>query len=194
MEKLCDEYKKLVLKEEVEPLILIAAFILDFLCVHPFNHGNGRMSRLLTTLLLYMNGFEVCRFISIEKIIEDSKETYYEALNKSSMRWHEGEHDFEIWLEYFLGIVLNAYKDLESRVGYVNNQKGGKRERVENAIDGKLGYFTKDEIRNICPEVAETTINRVFEKLKSEKKIEVIGKGRNSKWMKIQKKIKKVFA
>jgi Fic family protein len=185
MEKLCDEYRKLVANEEVEPLVLIGAFILDFLCIHPFNDGNGRMSRLLTLLLLYQNGFEVGRFISLEKITEESKETYYEALNKSSMLWEDGKHNLEIWLEYFLGVILKAYKELEDRVGYVTNTKGGKSDRVEKAIEGKLGYFTKNEIRSICPDIAEATINRAFDKLKTEGKIQVVGKGRNTKWKKV---------
>ncbi|MBB6713427.1 Fic family protein [Clostridium gasigenes] len=185
MEKLCDEYKIATSKEEVDSLVLIAAFILDFLSVHPFNDGNGRMSRLITILLLYKGGFEVGKFISIEKIIEDSKETYYESLNKSSMLWHEGKHNFEIWLEYFLGIILRGYRELEERVGYVTNTRGSKSERIEKAIDGKLGYFTKEEIKNICPDSAQATINRVFDKLKLEGKIQVVGKGRSSKWKKI---------
>jgi Fic family protein len=185
MENLCDEYRKAISKEEIEPLVLIGAFILDFLCIHPFNDGNGRMSRLLTLLLLYQSGFEVGRFISIEKIIEDSKETYYEALNKSSMLWQDGKHNLEIWLEYFLGVLLRSYKELEERVGHVINTKGGKSERIEKAIEGKLGYFTKDEIRNICPDASDATINRVFDKLKAEGKIEVVGKGRSAKWKKV---------
>ncbi len=184
MENLCEEYKNSINKDEVEPLIAIGAFILDFLCIHPFNDGNGRMSRLLTLLLLYKEGFEVGKFISIEKIIEDSKETYYEALNKSSMLWHDGNHNLLIWIEYFLGVIIRAYKELEERVGFVTNIKGGKSTRVEKAIEGKLGYFTKEDIRKICPEVAESTINRVFAKLKNEDKIKVIGSGRNAKWIK----------
>lgn len=185
MERLCEEYRKEISKEEIEPLVLIAAFILDFLCIHPFNDGNGRMSRLLTLLLLYQSGFEVGRFISIEKIIEDSKETYYEALNKSSMLWHEGKNNLDIWLEYFLGVIIKAYKELEDRVGCVENTRGSKSERVETAIEGRLGYFTKGEIRDTCPDIGESTINRVFEKLRVEGKIESIGKGRNTKWKKI---------
>lgn len=185
MEKLCDGYRKEISKEEIEPLILIATFILDFLCIHPFNDGNGRMSRLITLLLLYQNGFEVGRFISLEKIIEDSKETYYEALNKSSMLWHDGKNNIFIWIEYFLGVIIKAYKELEDRVGCVENIKGSKSERVEMAIERKLGYFTKEDIRNICPDVGEATINRVFEKLKLEERIQVIGKGRSSKWRKL---------
>lgn len=185
MERLCEEYRKEIAKEEVEPLVLIATFILDFLCIHPFNDGNGRMSRLLTLLLMYQSGIEVGRFISLEKIIEDSKETYYEALNKSSMLWHDGKNNIYIWLEYFLGVIIKAYKELEDRVGYIENTKGSKSDRIEKAIEGKLGYFTKSEIRTMCPDVAEATVNRVFDRLRLEGKIEGIGKGRNSKWKKI---------
>jgi Fic family protein len=185
MEKLREEYRKEVAKGEVEPLVLIAALILDFLCIHPFNDGNGRISRLLTLLLLYQSGLEVGRFISLEKIIEDSKEAYYEALNKSSMLWHDGKNNLYIWLEYFLGVIIKAYKELEDRVGCTLNTKGSKSKRIEMAIDGKWGYFTKNEIRTICPDVGEATINRVFEKLRVEGKIEAVGEGRNSKWKKL---------
>ncbi|MDK2562958.1 Fic family protein [Romboutsia sedimentorum] len=185
MEQLCNLYNYEVSKESVEPLVLIGLFVLDFLCIHPFNDGNGRMSRLITLLLLYRSGYDVGRFISIEKIIEDSKETYYESLNKSSMLWHEGEHNINIWLEYFLGSILRSYKELEDRVGLVINTKGSKSERVEKSIEGVLGYFTKEQIRNLCPDVAQATVNRVFDKLKNDKKIEVVGSGRNAKWKKI---------
>lgn len=184
MDRLCEEYRREIIKGEVEPLVLIAAFVLDFLCIHPFNDGNGRMSRLLTLLLLYQSGFEVGRFISLEKIIEDSKETYYEALNKSSMLWHDGKNNLQIWLEYFLGIMIKAYKELEDRVGDIQHTRGNKSERIEMAIEAKLGYFTKNEIRSICPDIGDATINRVFEKLRVEGKIEVVGKGRNAKWRK----------
>lgn len=185
MEQLCNLYNYEVSKESVEPLVLIGLFVLDFLCIHPFNDGNRRMSRLITLLLLYRSGYDVGRFISIEKIIEDSKETYYESLNKSSMLWHEGEHNINIWLEYFLGSILRSYKELEDRVGLVINTKGSKSERVEKSIEGVLGYFTKEQIRNLCPDVAQATVNRVFDKLKNDKKIEVVGSGRNAKWKKI---------
>ena len=185
MEELCTLYNNEINKEQVEPLILIGVFILDFLCIHPFNDGNGRMSRILTLLLLYRSGYEVGRFISIEKIIEDSKETYYESLNKSSMLWHDGKHNVYIWLEYFLGVILKSYKEFEHRVGIVNSTKGSKGDRIEKTIEGILGYFTKEQVRNICPDVGEATINRVFDKLKKDNKIELVGKGRNAKWKKI---------
>ncbi|MEF9935127.1 MAG: Fic family protein [Clostridium sp.] len=185
MEELCNLYNKNINNEDVEPLVLIGAFILDFLCIHPFNDGNGRMSRLITLLLLYQAGFEVGRFISLEKIIEDSKDTYYESLNKSSMLWHDGKNNFLIWLEYFLGVIIRAYKELEERVGCIESTRGSKGNRVEATIEGKLGFFTKSDIRNICPDVGDATINRVFDKLKSQGKIEPTGKGRNTRWKKI---------
>lgn len=185
MESLCKYYNDESYKEEVEPLLLIAAFILDFLCIHPFNDGNGRMARLLTLLLLYKNGYEVGRFISLEKVIENSKESYYETLNKSSMLWHDGKHDLFIWAEYLFGTILAAYREFEARVGIINNHKGNKSERVEKAVDNILGFFTKEDIRKVCPEIGESTINRVFERLKEEGKIEPMGKGRSAKWRRL---------
>lgn len=186
VENLCRYYNEEIKKEEIEPLILIGAFILDFLCIHPFNDGNGRMARLLTLLLLYKSGFEVGKFISLEKIIEDSKESYYETLNKSSMLWHEGKHDLFIWVEYLFGTLLAAYREFENRVGIVSNKRGNKSERVEKSIEKFLGNFTKEDIRNLCPEVGESTINRVLEKLREEGKIQSIGKGRNAKWKRLK--------
>ena len=145
----------------IDPLILISAFILDFLCIHPFNDGNGRMARLLTLLLLYKFRYEVGRFISLEKIIEKNKEEYYNTLYKSSQEWHEGNHDLIPWLEYVLGIILSAYKEFEVRVGKIEDSKGGKGDRVENSINHIIGQFSKEDIRKTCPDVGESTINRV---------------------------------
>jgi len=185
MDELCNYLRNERNKEKVEPLILTGTFIFDFLCIHPFNDGNGRMARLLTLLLLYQFGYEVGRFISLEKIVEESKESYYATLAESSIGWHEEEHNIFIWLEYFLGIVLAAYKEFEERVGVINLKKGKKNERIENMIEHTIGEFNKEEIRNACPDVAESTINRVLEKLKGEGKIVSMGKGRNAKWKKI---------
>lgn len=185
MQRLCEEFRERMSKSDVEPLILIGVFILDFLCVHPFNDGNGRMARLLTLLLLYQFGFEVGRYISLEKIIEDSKEDYYEALRKSSVGWHENQHDIFPWVNYLLGTFVAAYKDLESRVGILETQKGGKSQRIHAFIEKKLGYFTKSDIRNACPDVSEATINRVLNELKEQQVIAPEGLGRNAKWKKI---------
>jgi len=185
MQRLCEELRERISKSDVEPLILMGVFILDFLCVHPFNDGNGRMARLFTLLLLYQFGFEVGRYISLEKIIEDTKEDYYEVLRKSSVGWHENQHDIFPWVNYLLGTFVAAYKDLESRVGIIESQKGGKSQRIHAFIDKKLGYFTKADIRNACPDVSEATINRVLNELKEQQVIVPEGLGRNAKWKKI---------
>jgi Fic family protein len=186
MNELCEYLSTEMSEENVDPLILIGSFILDFLCIHPFNDGNGRVSRLLTLLLLYKYEYRVGRYISLEKIIENSKSSYYETLNKSSVGWHDGDHNIFIWLDYFLGSLLAAYKEFENRVGTVNNKKGNKSYRVEQAVKNVLGTFTKEDIRQACPDVSDSTINRVFRKLKKEGVIEVLGKGRSAKWKRLK--------
>ena len=186
IEELCNYLDKEMREENIEPLILIGSFILDFLCIHPFNYGNGRLSRLLTLLLLYKYDHKVGRYISLERIIEESKSSYYETLNKSSMGWHDGNHNLFIWLDYFLGTLLAAYKEFEDRVGLVKSKKGNKSYRVEQAVKNVLGTFTKEDIRNTCPDVSDSTINRVFRKLKKEGEIEVLEKGRNAKWKRLK--------
>lgn len=185
MEELCEKTRDLIMEDTVEPLILIGSFILDFLCVHPFNDGNGRMSRLLTLLLLYQHGYLVGRYISLEKIVEESKEGYYSTLKKSSTGWHESEHNIFPWIEYFLGTILNAYKEFENRVGVVESVRGNKEDRIEYAIRNVIGDFTKEDIRKACPDISESTINRVFIKMKDESVISVLGQGRNAKWRKL---------
>lgn len=185
MEELCGYLKEEIRNEKIEPLILIGTFVLDFLSIHPFNDGNGRIARLLTLLLLYQFGYEVGRFISLEKIIEETKESYYDTLNKSSMGWHEGRHDVFIWLQYFFGVILSSYKDFENRVGVITTKKGNKSKRIEDAVEHILGEFTKEDIRNACPDVGESTINRVFDKLKNEGRIMALGKGRSARWRRL---------
>jgi len=184
--ELCEYLNTEMSEENVDSLILIGSFILDFLCIHPFNDGNGRISRLLTLLLLYKYDYKVGRYISLEKIIEESKSSYYETLNKSSVGWHDGDHNIFIWLDYFLGTLLAAYKEFENRFGTVKNKKGNKSYRVEQAVKNVLGTFTKEDIRQACPDVSDSTINRVFRKLKNEGFIEVLGKGRSAKWKRLK--------
>lgn len=117
MQELVTHYKEEIDRGYVHDLILIAAFVLDFLIIHPFSDGNGRMARLLTLLLLYQSGYEVGRYMSLEKIVEDSKEHYYDTLYHSSLHWHEGTHDIQPWLEYFLSVILRTYQRLEERIG-----------------------------------------------------------------------------
>ncbi|WP_294184712.1 Fic family protein [uncultured Clostridium sp.] len=182
MEKLCSMTNESIKDNKIDPLILTAAFVLDFLCIHPFDDGNGRMSRLLTLLLLYKFGYEVGRFVSLEKIIEKNKEEYYRTLYLSSQEWHDCKHVLLPWIEYLLGVILSAYREFETRVGNVKNTRGSKSSRIENSINHFIGSFTKDDIRKACPDVGESTINRVLSKLKGENKITVTGKGRNAKW------------
>ncbi|GEL78650.1 Fic family protein [Tenuibacillus multivorans] len=186
MDSLCNELNERVSKEDVEPLILISVFILDFLSVHPFNDGNGRMARILTLLLLYKHQFEVGRYISLEKVIEDTKEGYYETLRQSSQGWHEGKNDIFPWVNYILSTIVAAYKELESRVGFVQTGKGNKAARIKKYIENKIGFFTKEDIRKACPDVSESTINRVLNELKDKGVVEPTGLGRGAKWKKIQ--------
>ncbi|MHA6253240.1 Fic family protein [Oceanobacillus sp. CAU 1775] len=185
MENLCNELNQRMTKEDVEPLVLISVFILDFLSIHPFNDGNGRMARILTLLLLYKFDFEVGRYVSLEKVIENTKERYYETLRQSSQGWHENDNDIFPWVNYILSTFVAAYKELESRVGLVKTGKGNKSARIKDFIDNKLGFFTKEDIRRACPDVSESTINRVLNQLKEAGDIEPTGLGRNAKWKKI---------
>ncbi|WKB35804.1 Fic family protein [Terrilactibacillus sp. S3-3] len=146
MESLCAELNERMSKEDVEPLILISIFILDFLSVHPFNDGNGRMARILTLLLLYKFDYEVGRYISLEKMIENTKESYYETLLQSSQGWHENTNNVFPWINYLLSTFIAAYKELESRVEMVQTGKGNKAARVKKFIENKIGYFTKKDI------------------------------------------------
>lgn len=186
MNVLCQEFNERKGKEDIESLILISLFILDFLSIHPFNDGNGRMARILTLLLLYTFDFEVGRYISLEKIIEDTKEAYYEMLRQSSQGWHENKNDIFPWVNYILRTFVVAYKELESRVGMVQTGKGNKGARIKNYIENKIGFFTKDDIRTVCPDVSESTINRVLHELKDQGLIEPTGLGRSAQWKKKQ--------
>lgn len=166
-------------------MILISIFILDFLSIHPFNDGNGRMACILTLLLLYQFGFEVGRYFSLEKIIEQSKERYYETLRQSPVGWHDNKNNVLPWINYLLGTFVAAYKELEERVGVIETRKGNKADRVQRYIEHKIGFFTKKDIRQACPDVSDATINRILKKLKDEEYIAVDGLGRSAKWKKI---------
>lgn len=170
-------------KEEVDPLLLNAMFILDFLCIHPFNDGNGRMSRLLTLLLLYQSGFIVGKYISIEKIIEESKETYYEALHDSSVNWHENENDYKPFVNYMLGVIVNAYKEFESRVKLLTAPNLSKADRIREMIKNHIGTITKAELMEMNPDVSDTTIQRTLAELLKCGEIEKIGGGRYTKYV-----------
>ena len=170
----------------IDPLVLIAAFTLDFLCIHPFLDGNGRMARLLTLLLLYQAGYEVGRYVSLEKTIEDSKESYYDALLRSSQGWHEGRHDLRPWLDYFLGVLVAAYKDLESRVNAVSTARGAKAQLVVDCIKRLPETFRIGDVIDACPGIPRPTINRVLADLAREGELECSGPGRAAVWTKLR--------
>lgn len=178
MSNLCDAFNKAVESMEMDPLILIPMFILDFLCIHPFNDGNGRMSRLLTLLLLYRADFNIGKYISIEKLIADTKESYYEALQESSFGWHEGTNDYAPFVSYMLGIIVAAYRDFESRTEIIANKEYSKPDRVRETIKNKLGKITKREIMELCPDISQVTVQRALNDLLKSGEIIKIGGGR----------------
>lgn len=181
IELLCDSFRDA--KDEVDPLLLDMMFILDFLCIHPFNDGNGRMSRLLTLLLLYQSGFIVGKYISIEKIIEESKETYYEVLQDSSTNWHENENDYKPFVNYMLGVIVNAYKEFESRVELLTDSNLSKPDRIREIIKNHIGTITKSDLIEMNPDISDTTIQRTLADLLKSKEIEKIGGGRYTKYV-----------
>ena len=141
VEELCQHYQHALDQENIPPLIAIAALVLDFLCIHPFRDGNGRVSRLLTLLALYQHGYEVGRYISLERLIEESQESYYECLRLSSQHWHDGKHELTPWFNFFFAIIRRAYVELEERAGQIKAPRGAKSERVLAAIRAQPGEF-----------------------------------------------------
>ena len=173
---LCSAFQEATQDAELDPLLLIPIFILDFLCIHPFNDGNGRMSRLLTLLLLYRSGYIVGKYISIEKLISDTKETYYEALQASSYNWHKGTNDYAPFVTYMLGVLVAAYRDFESRIELLTTKGLSKPDRVREIIRNHLGKITKSEIVAQCPDISQITVQRALaELLKSGEIIKLSG-------------------
>ena len=185
MERLCCLYREAFDERKVEPLLLIPSFILDFECIHPFMDGNGRIGRLLTLLLLYQAGYEVGRYVSLERIVEDTKETYYEALYRSSQDWHHARHDLRPWWEYFLGTLTAAYGDFEDRVGRITGARGAKREMVRNAVARLPQRFKLSDLQHVCPGVSYPTLKRALAELKGEKLARCLGRGRDAEWERI---------
>ena len=185
IKQLCLSYKHGIDQLKYPDLYAVACLILDFLCVHPFRDGNGRVSRLLTLLALYHHGYEVGKYISLERIIEQSKETYYEALQKSSNNWHETKHDITPWLNYFLGTINAAYREFEQRAGSIKPTRGAKTEIVMQAINSQVGEFSVSDIEKLCPGVSRDMVRVVFRQLQKNKKITCLGKGQSAMWKRI---------
>lgn len=186
MEQLCESFRFAMENGQYDALLLVPMFILDFLCIHPFNDGNGRMSRLLTLLLLYRSGYIVGKYISVEKLIEKSKETYYEVLRNSSVGWHDNENDYAPFVRYYLGVILKAYKEFQERVEHLHYRNLSKSERVKAVFDKKVGKLTKADIVAYCPDISETTIERTLKELLDAGYIEKVGKARATEYIKIE--------
>lgn len=181
IDMICEEYNRVIGNNEVEPLIAIPVFIHDFLCIHPFNDGNGRMSRLLTTLLLYRSGFYVGKYISLEAKIAKNKDLYYDALANAQIGWHEGNDDATSFIKYLLGTILAAYKDFEDRFALVQDNLSAL-ETVRRATMQKIGRFTKQDIRELCPSLSVSSIETALHKLVSLKELNREGVGRAIKY------------
>ena len=178
LDRICGEFNKVIGNMELEPLIAIPVFIHDFLCIHPFNDGNGRMSRLLTSLLLYRCGFYVGRYISLEAKIAKNKDLYYSALRESQTGWHEGTEDAVPFIKYILGTVLAAYKDFEDRFALVEIKRTAL-ETVRMASQSKIGRFTKQDIRELCPSLSLSAIESALRKMVDDGELKREGSGKN---------------
>lgn len=179
LDRICDEYNRVIGNMEAEPLIVIPIFIHDFLCIHPFNDGNGRMSRLLTTLLLYRNGFYVGKYISLEAKIAKNKDLYYAALRQAQEGWHEGTEDAVPFIKYLLGIILSAYRDFEERFSLVEQKKPAL-ETVRQATLSKIGRFSKQDIRELCPALSVSSIEGALRKLVASGELKREGNGKST--------------
>jgi len=182
---LMSRYQLAVHQDGREPLLLVPLTVLDFLCIHPFDDGNGRCSRLLTLLLLYHFEYEIGRYISVDRIIEQSQETYYEALEASSKGWHQGKHDPHPWINYFWGVLIAAYKELDSRLSQMDTKRGSKTEVIRAAIRWQLGAFAISDIESEVPGISREMVRVVLNQMREEGLIELQGRGRSAKWRRI---------
>lgn len=185
VKNICENYQKVLDKELVDALILIPIFILDFLCIHPFNDGNGRMSRLLTLLMLYRNGYLVGQYISIEKMIAESKTDYYQALSFSDKNWHKGKNDPKPFIKYMLGIILTCYKEFENRINICDESgpKSSAYDIVKRYIMNKIGVFTKQEALVSCPSIGSSSVEAALKKLVENGEIIKLGNGRKTHYV-----------
>ena len=180
--ELCAAYNEAINRSEADALLIIPLFIIDFLCIHPFNDGNGRMSRLLTLLLLYQNDYIVGKYISLEKLIERTKDSYYDVLQESSRGWIEDENNYEPFVKYILGVIVAAYREFFDRAQIVEEKKVPKPDRIEELIKNHLGTITKTEIVDATPGISTTTVQRTLTDLVKAEKIIKIGNGRYTKY------------
>ncbi len=185
MDELCNAYGEAIKANQHDPLILTAIFILDFLCIHPFNDGNGRMSRLLTLLMLYQAGYWVGKYISLETLTEQTKDSYYDSLQSASWQWQENKNSYETFLRYFLGILIKAYNEFEERVEYLIHRKGSKADRVKSIFDRRLGKITKQDILTLCPDISQSTVERALANLVKDGYIRKVDAGPATGYVKV---------
>ncbi len=185
MHELCQRFNRLWIQNSIDRLIITFAFVFDFLCIHPFTDGNGRISRLLTVLLLHKMDIDVTRYISYERLVEETKESYYTILHTVSRGWHQGQHHLLPWIEYNIGLLIAGYKELDERVHVLNFEKGSKTGWVLEMIDSLPNEFGIGELIHLCPGVSRPMIRHILDNLRKEKKLLSLGTGRNAKWKKI---------
>ena len=185
LDRICEEYDRVIGNLELEPLIAIPVFIHDFLCIHPLSNGNGRMSRLLTTLLLYRSGFQVGRYVSLEAKIAKDKDLYYDALGASQHGWHTGDDDAVPFIKYLLGTILAAYRDFGDRFALVE-QKRSALETVRLATQQKLGRFTKQDVRDLCPALSLSSVEGALRKMVADGELRREGAGKNTQYIRVK--------
>ncbi len=184
VDELCLVYRHAIDQDHIPPLVAIGALVLDFHCIHPFRDGNGRVSRLLTLLAIYQQGYEVGRYISLERLIEESKEDYYHVLQQSSQRWHDGKHEFLPWLNHFLAIIRRGYAEFEKRAGDVKSKRGAKSALIEAALEAFLGDFTLADLERACPGVSRDLIRRLLWQKQRAGLLECLNRGPGAVWRK----------
>lgn len=188
VEELCLAYRHSVDQGKVTPLLATACLVLDFLCIHPFRDANGRVSRLLTLLALYHHGHEVGRYISHERIVEQTKESYYEALGQSSAGWHAGQHDVLPWFNYFLSTLRMAYREFEERAGRERPPRGSKADLIAYALEHVPSPFGIADVERLCPNVSREMIRIVMNRWRKQGRLEILGRGRDARWRRLEPK------
>ncbi len=186
MAEMFSAYHDCIGQRRVTPLLAVAALVLDFSCVHPFRDGNGRVSRLLTLLALYHHGYEVGRYVSLERIVEQTKDEYYDTLHQSSQAWHAGQHDIIPWFVYMLSTLRIAYRELEERASRARPARGAKSDLIEAALENMSGPFGIAEIERLCPNVSRDMIRRIMNRWRAEGRLEMVRRGRDARWKRIE--------
>ena len=187
MQELCQRFNRLWAQSSIDQLVIAFAFIFDFLCIHPFTDGNGRVSRLLTVLLLHKMNIDITRYISYERLVEETKESYYQILRDVSQDWHRGQHHLLPWIEYNIGLLIAGYKELDERINVLDFEKGSKTHWVLEMVDDLPEEFSIGELVHLCPGVSRPMIRHILETLRKENKLISLGTGRSAKWQKVSK-------